>query len=393
MKFDIVTIFPKFFAGPFDHGVLRRAIANGTVEVRTHDLREFTHDRHRTVDDRPFGGGEGMVLKPEPIWDCLAALGVSGKAERDMAKETVVLLSAQGRPFTQAVAAELAGLERVVFLCGRYEGVDERVNELLCDREISIGDYVLSGGELPAAVIVDAVVRLLPGVLGNPDSSRFESFGSKDEGSAHEAGAVPPSTYGAGGLLDYPHYTRPAEFRGLEVPAVLQGGDHLAIRRWRRERALEKTWRNRPDLLREASLTDVDHDFIDRLERQRIEEPLPDHLKSWEEVLAYYLRYKLAPGSINMLQLCTRIQDSDLAPGLFVWTSHLDLCIQQTRSYPYTAPYLRVSPLRGDRMDFRYLDTPIESKQWHRIVPADQAFERLVKFTEQLHWFARGGAI
>jgi len=265
MKFDIVTIFPKFFAGPFEHGVLRRAIANGLVEIRTHDLREFTHDRHRTVDDRPFGGGEGMVLKAEPIFDCVEALGMTEKASRDPKRETVVLLSAQGRPFTQSLAAELAAMERVVFLCGRYEGVDERVNELLCDREISIGDYVLSGGELAAAVMIDTVVRLLPGVLGNPDSSRFESFGDEDKGGAHQPGAVPPSTHGAGGLLDYPHYTRPAEFRGLDVPAVLQGGDHLAIRRWRRERALEKTWRNRPDLLKDAALTEEDRRVLARL--------------------------------------------------------------------------------------------------------------------------------
>jgi tRNA (guanine37-N1)-methyltransferase len=265
MKFDIVTIFPNFFNGPFDHGVLRRAITNKLVTIATHDLREFTHDRHRTVDDRPFGGGEGMVLKAEPIFDCLASIGITDKARRDTSRETVVLLSAQGRPFTQAVAAEMAAMERVVFICGRYEGVDERVNELLCDRELSIGDYVLSGGELAAAVIIDAVVRLLPGVLGNPDSSKFESFGDEDEGSGHAAGAVPPSTHGAGGLLDYPHYTRPADFRGHAIPEVLANGDHLAIRRWRRERALEKTWRNRPDLLKDAALTDADRRFLKAL--------------------------------------------------------------------------------------------------------------------------------
>ncbi len=265
MKFDILTIFPNFFSGPFDHGVLRRAIQSGLVEIATHDLREFTHDRHRTVDDRPFGGGEGMVLKPEPIFECLASLGITGEKARDTSREAVVLLSAQGRPFTQAMAAELAATERVIFICGRYEGVDERVNELLCDREISIGDYVLSGGELAAAVIVDAVVRLLPGVLGNPDSSRFESFGDEDSGPAHEAGAVPPSTHGSGGLLDYPHYTRPADFRGHAIPEVLANGDHLAIRRWRRERALEKTWRNRPDLLKDAALTDVDRRYLQTL--------------------------------------------------------------------------------------------------------------------------------
>ena len=265
MKFDILTIFPRFFTGPFDHGVLRRAISNEICTIATHDLRDFTHDRHRTVDDRPFGGGEGMVLKPEPIFDCFETLGIAEKSVRNKKLETVVLLSAQGRPFTQAVAMELAATERVVFLCGRYEGVDERVNELLCDREISIGDYVLSGGELAAAVIVDTVVRLLPGVLGNPDSSRFESFGEEDGGGGHLPGAVPPSTHGSGGLLDYPHYTRPAEFRGMAIPEVLANGDHLAIRKWRRERALEKTWRNRPDLLEKAALTDADRRFLKTL--------------------------------------------------------------------------------------------------------------------------------
>ena len=262
MRFDLVTIFPEFFNGPFDHGVLSRARKSGIVQLHTHDLRAFTHDRHRTVDDRPFGGGEGMVLKPEPILRCLDSLSLTPKPGRETRRETVILLSAQGTPFTQAVAAELARCDRAVLLCGRYEGIDERVNQLLCDRELSIGDYVLSGGELAAAVIVDCVVRLLPGVLGNPDSSRFESFGAPDQGETWAPGDVPPSTHGAGGLLDYPHYTRPADFLGLTVPAVLQGGDHVAIRRWRRERALEKTARNRPDLLRKAQLTAQDRSFL-----------------------------------------------------------------------------------------------------------------------------------
>jgi len=266
MKIDLITIFPNFFTGPFDHGVLRRAIRTGLVEVGTHDLREFTHDRHRTVDDRPFGGGEGMVLKPEPIFECFEMLGVAQKPAREAARETVILLSAQGLRFTQAIAHELATLDRIVFICGRYEGVDERVNELLCDRELSIGDYVLSGGELAAAVIVDTVVRLLPGVLGNPDSSVHESFGAPDIGDAHAPGDVPTATHGAGGLLDYPHYTRPAEFRGMLVPEVLQAGDHAAIRRWRRQRALEKTYRNRPDLLTHANLTYEDREFLASLE-------------------------------------------------------------------------------------------------------------------------------
>jgi tRNA (guanine37-N1)-methyltransferase len=265
MRFDIVTIFPDFFTGVFSHGVVKRAVAKGLIEIGLHDLRSFTHDRHRTVDDRPFGGGEGMVLKPEPLVAAVESLGATPKAERDACRESVVLLSAQGARFTQQVARDLARLERVVLLCGRYEGVDERVNELVCDRELSIGDYVLSGGELGAAVIVDATMRLLPGVLGNEDSSAYESFGRADAEFAQNADGPPRSTHGAGGLLDYPHYTRPAAFRGLTVPEILAGGDHAAIRKWRRERALEKTLRNRPDLLENAELTDEDRRFLDSL--------------------------------------------------------------------------------------------------------------------------------
>lgn len=272
MRFDLITIFPEFFGAPptpeapghglFGFGVVSRAFREGTAQLGVHDLRLFTHDRHRTVDDRPFGGGEGMVLKPGPLAECLDSLGVAPKAEREPARERVILLSAQGRRFTQAVARELAQVERVVLVCGRYEGVDERVAELFCDDELGIGDYVLSGGELGAAVIVDAVTRLLPGVLGHADSSRFESFGEGDAGEHKTGDGVPRSTHGAGGILDYPHYTRPAEFRGLEVPAPLQNGDHLAIRRWRRQAALAKTLRNRPDLLEEAELSDEDRGFL-----------------------------------------------------------------------------------------------------------------------------------
>jgi len=273
MRFDILTIFPGFFSGPLDHGILSRAIATGAVEVSTHDLRAFAHDRHRTVDDRPFGGGEGMVLKAPPIFECVESLGgIAARAERDLSKQSVILLSAQGKRFTQATARRLATLERVVLLCGRYEGVDERVCELLADEELSIGDYVLSGGELAAAVVVDAVVRLLPGVLGHADSARYESFGEGDDPSdAMTADGVPRSTHGAGGLLDYPHYTRPAEFRGVAIPEVLSGGDHAAIRRWRRQMQLEKTWRNRPDLLECAALSDEDREFLAGFEGDSIE--------------------------------------------------------------------------------------------------------------------------
>jgi len=264
MRFDILTIFPNFFSGPLNYGILSRAIATGTVEVATHDLRAFTHDRHRTVDDRPFGGGEGMVLKAQPIFECIESLGgIEPKPDRDLSRQSVILLSAQGKRFTQATAQRLASLGRVILICGRYEGVDERVCDLLADDELSIGDYVLSGGELAAAVVLDATARLLPGVLGHADSSRYESFGAGDDpADAMTADGVPRSTYGAGGLLDYPQYTRPADFRGVTIPEVLGGGDHFAIRRWRRHMALEKTWRNRPDLLVNAALSDDDREYL-----------------------------------------------------------------------------------------------------------------------------------
>jgi len=265
MKADIVTIFPDFFRGPLDYGITRRAIEMGLVEVKVHDLREFTHDRHRTVDDRPFGGGEGMVLKPEPIFDCLEAMQLAPREQRlgGSAKEAVVVLSAQGKRFTQSIASELAALERIVLICGRYEGVDERVAEFLADRELSIGDYVLSGGELGAAVIMEAVTRLLPGAVGNEASTRQESFTSH----ANVDQTGPDSTCGSGGLLDYPHYTRPAEFRGMAVPEVLVNGNHLEIRRWRREQALQKTLRNRPDLIETVELAEQDEEILGRIKK------------------------------------------------------------------------------------------------------------------------------
>jgi tRNA (guanine37-N1)-methyltransferase len=255
MKADIVTIFPDFFRGPLDYGITRRAQEMGLATIEIHDLRKFAHDRHRTVDDRPFGGGEGMVLKPEPLFECLESMTVSPRHERlaEDAKESVILLSAQGQRFTQKVAAELTRLSRIVLICGRYEGVDERVADHLADRELSIGDYVLSGGELAAAVIVEAVMRLLPGAVGNEASTQQESF-TVDAKVKSLGGA--DSTCGSNGLLDYPHYTRPAEFRGIAVPDALMSGNHEEIRRWRRQRALEKTLRNRPDLLEGAALSE-----------------------------------------------------------------------------------------------------------------------------------------
>jgi tRNA (guanine37-N1)-methyltransferase len=261
MKADIVTIFPDFFRGPLEYGITRRAQEMGLAEIGVHDLREFTHDRHRTVDDRPFGGGEGMVLKPGPLFECLESMDLAPREVRvaGRVKQSVVLLSAQGQRFTQKVAAGLALLDRIVLVCGRYEGVDERVADFLADRELSIGDYILSGGELGAAVIVEAVMRLLPGAVGNERSTQQESF-TVDSKAKDLDGA--DSTCGSNGLLDYPHYTRPAEFRGLAVPEELMSGNHEEIRRWRRQRALEKTFRNRPDLLEGAALSEEDERFL-----------------------------------------------------------------------------------------------------------------------------------
>jgi tRNA (guanine37-N1)-methyltransferase len=233
MTFHIVTIFPAFFGGPFEHGVIRRGKHAGRLEIQIHDLRNWTYDRHRTVDDRPFGGGEGMLLKPEPIFEAVESI----LPERGP-KQRVVLLSAQGRRFDQRLAQEYSNFDSLLLICGRYEGVDERVATHLADEEVSIGDFVLSGGELAAAVIVDAVSRLVPGVLGNQDSSRNESFSGDDES-----------------LLDCPQYTRPAEFRGWKVPDVLLGGNHEEIRRWRRAASREKTERLRPDLIGSGSAT------------------------------------------------------------------------------------------------------------------------------------------
>jgi tRNA (guanine37-N1)-methyltransferase len=265
MKADIVTIFPDFFRGPLDYGITRRVQELGLTKIEVHDLRRFTRDRHRTVDDRPFGGGEGMVLKPEPIFDCLEPLRLASREQRlaGAVSQTVIVLSAQGERFTQRAAAELATLDRVVLICGRYEGVDERVADFLADRELSIGDYVLSGGELAAAVIVEAIARLLPGAVGNEASTRQESF-TAAAGRMPESDG-PDSTCGSGGLLDYPHYTRPAEFRGMPVPEVLINGNHEQIRHWRREQALKKTLRNRPDLLDGARLSKEDEKILERI--------------------------------------------------------------------------------------------------------------------------------
>ena len=231
LRCDIITIFPEFFREAFDYGITRRARAAGLVDAKAHDLRHWTSDKHHIVDDRPFGGGEGMVLKPEPIFAAVQELTGAGKRADYSPQTRVVLLSPQGRVFTQELAQDLSqNASHIVLICGRYEGVDERVAEELATDEVSIGDYVLSGGEPAAVVVIDAVVRLLPGALGNETSATNESFSA--------------------GLLDHPHYTRPTEFSGLSVPDVLLTGNHGDIARWRREAALKKTRRNRPDLLK-----------------------------------------------------------------------------------------------------------------------------------------------
>jgi len=260
MRFDIITIFPEFFTGPFDYGIVRRAREARLIETHVHDLRDFAHDRHRTVDDRPFGGGEGMVMKSEPFFEAVESLVGSGSAAVT-ASTAIVLLSAAGKRFEQETARRFSALTRIVLLCGRYEGVDERVAQYLATDEISIGDFVLSGGELPAAMILDAVTRLIPGALGNEDSTVNESFSEREPNAQDSRGLAPGITsrelrIASHGILDYPHYTRPQSFRGWDVPEILVSGNHEEILRWRRSRALEKTARNRPDLLgaREESL-------------------------------------------------------------------------------------------------------------------------------------------
>ncbi|OGD16782.1 MAG: tRNA (guanosine(37)-N1)-methyltransferase TrmD [Candidatus Aminicenantes bacterium RBG_16_63_14] len=245
MRFDIITIFPEMFAGVFSGGIIKRALDRGLVRIAVHDLRDFTQDKHRQVDDRPFGGLEGMVLKPEPIFRAVEAVREDGAGR-------VYLLSPQGRTLDADLARELAAERQVILICGRYEGVDERVVEHLVDGEISIGDYVLSGGELAAAVVVDAASRFVPGVVGKEDSVKNDSF--------------------AGGILDYPQYTRPREFRGMKVPQVLFSGDHKRIERWRRKKALEKTVRRRPDLVRNRTLAPEDRRLLEDIPNERKDE-------------------------------------------------------------------------------------------------------------------------
>jgi len=262
MRIDIISIFPGFFAGPLDYGIVRRASERALVEIEVHDLRAFTHDRHRTVDDRPFGGGQGMVLKPDPLFEAVEAItGRPADPAQMPASTAVVLLSAAGRHFRQATARRWAELERLILLCGRYEGVDERVAERLATDEISVGDFVLSGGELPAALVLDAVVRLIPGALGNEASAAEESFTAVPETGADDVAGA------GGGILDCPHYTRPQMFRDWPVPEVLVSGNHEEVRQWRRRMALAKTLRNRPDLLADAALNEEDRRLLKEIRK------------------------------------------------------------------------------------------------------------------------------
>jgi tRNA (guanine37-N1)-methyltransferase len=250
MRFDILTLFPGLFCGVFEESIVKRAIEAGLVTIALHNIRDYATDKHHITDDEPFGGGGGMVMKPEPIFRAVeAVLGDESLPTSRQDATPVVLLSPAGRLLNQRVAAELATHERLLLICGRYEGVDERVREHLVSDEISIGDYVLSGGEIPAMVVVEAVTRLLPGALGDPLATRKDSF--------------------AGGLLEHPHYTRPAEFRGWGVPAVLLSGNHAEVARWRCEQSLLRTYLRRPDLLEKAELSPEDRVFLKRLTGQK----------------------------------------------------------------------------------------------------------------------------
>jgi tRNA (guanine37-N1)-methyltransferase len=245
VQFDIFTLFPEMFSGVFDASIMRRAREAGQVSIALHNIRDHATDRHHMTDDTPYGGGGGMVMKPEPIWNAVeSVLGFELAGQPDV--PPIILLTPQGRLFTQAVARELANHERLLLICGRYEGIDERVRQYLVTDEVSIGDYVLSGGEIPAMVIVETVVRLLPGVLGDPGATMNDSYAS--------------------GLLEYPHYTRPAVYRGYPVPEVLLSGHHAEVDRWRRREALRRTRKRRPDLLTRVDLSQADREFLAQLE-------------------------------------------------------------------------------------------------------------------------------
>ena len=245
MKFDVFTLLPEVFPPYLESSILQRARQRGLIDVQVHNIRDYTHDRHHTTDDTPYGGGGGMVMKPEPVFEAVESVLGFDSNQTQPPPVPIILLTPQGRVFTQRVAEELSTYERIALLCGRYEGVDERIREHLVTDEISIGDYVLTGGELPALMIIDAVSRLIPGVLGDPTGAEDDSHSM--------------------GLLEYPHYTRPPEFRGWQVPEVLLSGDHGRIEKWRREQALIRTLRRRPDILEKAELSKTDKKFIENL--------------------------------------------------------------------------------------------------------------------------------
>src|SRR6266498_729427 len=247
MQFEVFTLLPEVFPPYLESSILQRARQRGLIDVRVHNIRDYTHDRHHTTDDTPYGGGGGMVMKPEPVFEAVeSVLGIASRTPPPPPVTVpVILLTPQGRVFTQRVAEELTRYERIALLCGRYEGVDERIREYLVTDEISMGDYVLTGGELPALMIIDAVSRLIPGVLGDPTGAEDDSHSM--------------------GLLEYPHYTRPPEFRGWKVPDVLLSGDHAKIEKWRREQALTRTFNKRPDMIEKAELSSQDKKFIEHL--------------------------------------------------------------------------------------------------------------------------------
>ena len=249
MQFEVFTLLPEVFPAYLESSILQRARQRGLIDVRVHNIRDYTHDRHHTTDDTPYGGGGGMVMKPEPVFEAVeSVLGISSSPAQPT-PVPVILLTPQGRVFTQRVAEELSRHERIALLCGRYEGVDERIREHLVTDEISIGDYVLTGGELPALMMIDAISRLLPGVLGDPTGAEDDSHSM--------------------GLLEYPHYTRPPEFRGWKVPDILLSGDHAKIEKWRREQALQRTFHKRPDMIEKAELGEKDLKFVEDLKSKK----------------------------------------------------------------------------------------------------------------------------
>jgi tRNA (guanine37-N1)-methyltransferase len=251
VHFDILTLFPSFFESPFGQSIIKRAREAGLISIALHNIRDYATDKHRTTDDTPYGGGGGMIMKPEPIFAAVEAIVEKREQGRDHPSPPIILLSPQGHLFTQKIARELSKYPHLILICGHYEGVDERVRQVLATDEISIGDYVLTGGEVPALVVVEAVTRLVPGVLGDPGAT-FEDSHTE-------------------GLLEYPHYTRPPAFRGHKVPEVLLSGDHAAVIRWRRQQALRRTWERRPDLLSKARLSEADKAFLCQLEKEKEE--------------------------------------------------------------------------------------------------------------------------